>query len=150
MRSQRQSCALSWKVSASCVCTEGEIVWRVGHTSVVVMEGRRRVSVAVFACTVLQRTDRVLCVCGCGEFDITFGVHIVVGGGSPSSVSVRAEEMSHATRARYRLSFMVKRGVPAATGVRVGTDGESAFLSIAALSFCLGYYVKAWQVVPGG
>jgi hypothetical protein len=90
------------------------------------------------------------CVCGCGEFDITFGVHIVVGGGSPSSVSVRAEEMSHATRARYRLSFMVKRGVSAATGVRVGTDGESAFLSIAALSFCLGYYVKAWQVVPGG
>ena len=64
MRSQRQSCALSlsWKVSASCVRTEGEIVWRVGHTSVVVMEGKRRVSVAVFACTVLQRTERVLCV----------------------------------------------------------------------------------------
>ena len=42
--------------------TEGEIVWRVGHASVVVVEGRRWVSVAVFACTVLQRTERVLCV----------------------------------------------------------------------------------------
>ena len=98
-------------------------------------------------------------MCGCGGFDITFGVHIVVGvctsavpsaGGSPSSVSVRAEEMSRATRARYRLSFTMERSVSAATGVNVGTGGESAFSSIAALSFCLGYHVKAWQVVPEG
>ena len=50
------------------------------------------------------------------------------------------------------LSFTVKRGVSAATGVRIGTGGESAFSSKAPLSFCLGSHresVKAWQPLAG-